>query len=58
MLYLSINEIDVQHSVGIMRIEMKDASFGLSWIRLKSPTTKIPIQHFEVSLKARFTLRK
>jgi hypothetical protein len=49
MLYLSISEIDVQHSVGIMRTEMKDARCGLSWIRLKSPTTKIPIQPFEVS---------
>jgi hypothetical protein len=58
MLYLSISEIDVQHSVGIMRTEMKDASFGLSWIRLKSPTTKIPIQPFEVSFKSCFTLRK
>jgi hypothetical protein len=56
MLYLRFGEIDVQHSVGIMRTEMKDASFGLSWIRLKPPTTKISIQLFEVSFKACFIL--
>jgi hypothetical protein len=54
MLHLSISEIDLQHSVGIMRTEMKDASFDLSWIRLKSPTTQNTHSTFRGHLQGLF----